>query len=105
MTDMELGAKILNITAGEFALFSMKAFLITFIIKLILEDSSFKYSKLMSTIVVSIFTLFLSLQTLNIDAYYIFGIARLLIIGIILISLRDSIPKWRRNLQVSKAQN
>lgn len=99
MNDMEFGAKIIEIGAGEFASFSLGAIGLAFIIKLILEDSSFEYLKLMLKIVVSTFTLFLSLQTLSIDAYYLFGIARLLMIGIIIISLRDSIPKWQRKLQ------
>ena len=142
MTSQEIGALMLTVTLPDFMTISMYVIVFAFALKLIFEDSSFEYLKILSTIIALAFTIVVSTELYKVEKVYalkdriitvktssleksekkeyindfekdikslenldmniVLGLAKFMIFGLILIMLRDIIPKL---LRANKSQH
>lgn len=136
---------MLDISLGGFLEFSIGILSLVFLIKMILEDSSFEYLKQIFWVSITAITFFISVETFKVEKLdgfrkdkiavetsslstsrqahyidvinqdindldkikinYVFFLAGIILIGIFIIALRDSIPKWTRHFKKKSVVN
>lgn len=139
MSNQEIGAILLETNMSSFMLISMKAILFAFFVKIIYRNSSFEYLKVLSSIILMAFTIFISTEIYKIEQTYklkdrivtiktsdlneieksnyikefeddiksvqkiditiVFGIAKFLLLAVILIIIRDIYPDVKKYIK------
>ncbi len=132
MIEQKLAAFLLETSLSSFILISINAVFFAFIVKILYRNSSFEYLKILSTIILLTFTIFISTEVYKIEQIYklkdriialkssdlaeieknkyikefendiksvkkidviiVFGIAKFLLLAVILIIIRDIYP-------------